>query len=83
MIVLLGLAADLRVCGRAVRKGKTNTATECLVASQKKPAMAWVTWEVLNGDAVKVEMRATPVPEMIIVVVLWVVQVPRRWTPVG
>ena len=53
------------------------------MASQKKPAMVWVTWEVLNGDAVKVEMRATPVPEMIIVVVLWVVQVPKRWTPEG
>ena len=25
----------------------------------------------------------TPVPEMIMVVVLWVVQVPKRWTPEG
>ena len=49
----------------------------------EKTAMAWVTWEVLNSVAVKVEMRATPVPEMIIVVVLWVVRVPKRWTPEG
>ena len=70
LIVLLGLVADLRLCGRAVRKGKTNAATECLVASRKRLAMAWVTWGVLNGVAATVEMRATPVPEMIIVVVL-------------
>ena len=33
----------------------------------EKLATAWVTWRVLNGVAVKAEMRATPVPEMTIV----------------
>ena len=56
------------MCGRAFGKGRTNTATEWLMATQIKLAMAWVTW-VLIGVAVKVEMRATLVQEI------------KRWTP--
>ena len=68
VIVLLGLVANVLMCGRAFGKGMTNTATEWLMATQIKLAMAWVTW-VLIGVAVKVEMRATLVQEI------------KRWTP--
>ncbi len=31
------------MCGRAFGKGRTNTATEWLMATKKKLAMSWVT----------------------------------------